>query len=432
VRLLPAEGVKPAPVDERPPLDRLLILGLQHVLVMYGGDVAVPLLVSEALHLPIQDKTLLINSGLFASGVATILQSLGIWKLGARMPVMMGATFVSVTPFIALGLDPGVGLRGVYGAMLAAGLFGMLIAPLIGRILVLFPPVVIGSLITLLGLSLIGIAIGWADGGAGIAALVFAVILLVSKYAHGFCQSIAVLLGIAAGTLLSISLGIFRLEGVAEAPWAGFVVPFHFGVPTFHIGAIVSLCIVMLITLVESTGVFLALADITGKKLTPAGLTQALRADGAGVLIGGIFNAFPYTTFSQNVGLVSMTKVRSRFVCVAGGVILMLLGLIPKMAHIVASIPKPVLGGAGIVMFGMVAAAGIRILRTVEFDRNPNNLLVVANSIGLGMIPTLAPKFFQSLPAWTTPITQSGIVLGTLAAVLLNLFLNGTSPPREH
>ena len=421
-------------VDERPPIGRLLILGLQHVLVMYGGDIAVPLLVSEALHLSIADKTVLINSGLFASGIATIIQSLGFWKFGARMPVMMGATFVSVTPIIVMGLDPGVGLRGAYGAMLVAGLFGLLVAPLIGRILALFPPVVIGSLITLLGVSLVGIAIDWAAGGAsqspagadpiglGVALFVFIVILLLSKYARGIWHSVAVMLGIVGGTLLSIPLGLFRVEGLAEAPWAGFVLPFHFGAPTFHIGAIVSMTIVMVITLVESTGVFLALSEITGKKLTRDGLTQALRADGMGVLVGGVANAFPYTTFSQNVGLVTMTRVRSRFVCVTGGVILVLLGLIPKMAHIVAAIPKPVLGGAGIVMFGMVAAAGVRILRTVDFDGRPNNLLVVANSIGFGMIPTVAPHFFARLPAWTTPITQSGIVLGTLVAVLLNLF----------
>jgi NCS2 family nucleobase:cation symporter-2 len=422
-------------VDDKPPLSRLLILGLQHVLVMYGGDVAVPLLISEALHLPIQDKTLLINSGLFASGLATILQSLGIWKFGARMPVMMGATFVSVSPFIAMGLDPAVGLRGVYGAMLAAGLFGVMIAPLVGRILAIFPPVVIGSLITLLGISLVGIAIDWAAGGAGpnygdplglgLALVVFAIIMLATRFARGFWQSIAVMLGIVAGSLLAVPLGAFRVEGLAKVPWVGFVQPFHFGAPTFHVGAIISMSVVMVITLVESTGVFLALAEITGKKLTPAGLTQALRADGAGVLMGGICNAFPYTTFSQNVGLVTMTRVRSRFVCATGGVILLLLGLIPKMAHVVAAIPKPVLGGAGIVMFGMVAASGIRVLRAVDFDGNPRNLLVVANSIGFGMIPTLAPHFFARLPAWTAPITQSGIVLGALVAVLLNLFLNG-------
>jgi NCS2 family nucleobase:cation symporter-2 len=428
----PAPQPTVSPVDEKPPLARLLILGLQHVLVMYGGDVAVPLLVSEALHLSIHDKSLLINSGLFASGIATLLQSVGLWRLGARMPVMMGATFVSVSPFIALGLDPAIGLRGVYGAMLAAGLFGILIAPLIGRILALFPPVVIGSLITILGLSLIGIAIDWAAGGIGpwIALAVFIVIMMVSRFARGFWQSIAVMLGIAAGTLLTIPLGIFHVEGLADAPWVGFVVPFHFGIPTFHLGAIVSMSIVMVITLVESTGVFLALAEITGKKLTPAGLTQALRADGAGVVVGGICNAFPYTTFSQNVGLVTMTRVRSRFVCATGGIFLLLLGLIPKMAHVVAAIPRPVLGGAGIVMFGMVAAAGIRVLRNVDFDGNPHNLLVVANSIGFGMIPTLAPHFFDKLPSWTTPFTQSGIVLGTTVAVLLNLFLNGMKPPQ--
>jgi NCS2 family nucleobase:cation symporter-2 len=195
--------------------------------------------------------------------------------------------------------------------------------------------------------------------------------------------------------------------------------------PTFHFGAIASMCIVMLITLVESTGMFLALAEITGKKLSTDDLTRGLRADGLGTVIGGVFNTFPYTSFSQNVGLVTVTGVRSRYVAAMGGVILIALGLFPKMAHIVASVPSFVLGGAGIVMFGMVAATGVRILGSIDFNKYRHNLFIVAISIGFGMIPTLAPTFFQHLPHWLEPVTHSGIVLGTLVAVILNLYYNG-------
>lgn len=437
-------------VSERPTIGRLFVLGLQHVLVMYAGNVAVPLLVAEALKLPSDQTAFLINAGLFAAGIATLIQSLGIWKFGARLPVMMGATFLSVAPAIAIGADRDLGLPAFCGALLVSGLIGVLIAPLIGRILALFPPVVTGSLITLLGISLMSVAINWAGGGSpsidrtiegvpmstpnraygeisglAVALFVFIVILLTSKYARGIWHSLATMIGILAGTLISVPLHNFRIEGLAGASWVAFTVPFHFGMPTFHAGAIITMSIVMLITLVESTGVFLALAEITGKELTRDNLVQALRADGLGMVAGGIFNAFPYTSFSQNVGLVTITGVRSRFVCAAGGMILMILGLLPKLAHIVAAIPQPVLGGAGIVMFGMVASTGVRILSAVDFQNNQQNLLIVASSIGFGMIPTLSPEFFQHLPAWAAPITHSGVVLGTTVAVILNFFFNG-------
>jgi xanthine permease len=430
-------------VDDRPAIGRLLALGFQHVLVMYAGNVAVPLLVAEALKLPPDQTAFLINAGLFAAGIATLIQTLGIAGFGARLPVMMGATFLSVSPMIAMGLNPGIGLPGFYGALMVSGLAGILIAPLIGRILPLFPAVVTGSLITLLGISLLTVAMNWAAGGdpaspaygdmkgLAVALLVFVVIVLLTKCARGIWNSLAIMLGILAGTVVAIPLGWIRMEGVAEAPWVALVEPFHFGLPTFHAGAIVTMGIVMLITLVESTAVFLALAEITGARFTAWDLTKALRGDGLGIFAGGLFNAFPFTSFSQNVGLVTVTGVRSRFVCATGGVILMVMGLLPKLAHVVAAVPQQVLGGAGIVMFGMVAAAGVRILSAVDFQGNRHNMFIVASSLGFGMIPTLSPRFFQHLPDWTSPITGSGVVLGTLVAVGLNLLLNWNRLPHS-
>ncbi len=430
-------------VNDRPAIGRLLALGFQHVLVMYAGNVAVPLLVAEALKLPPDQTAFLINSGLFAAGIATLIQTLGIAGFGARLPVMMGATFLSVSPMIAMGLDPGIGLPGFHGALLVSGLAGILIAPVIGRILHLFPAVVTGSLITLLGISLLSVAMDWAGGGSSanpefgnltglaLALFVFVVILLLTKYARGIWNSLAIMLGILAGTLVAIPLGWARLEGVADAPWIALIEPFNFGLPTFHLGAIVTMGLVMIITLVESTAVFLALAEITGASFTSQNLTQALRADGLGIFAGGLFNAFPYTSFSQNVGLVTVTGVRSRFVCATGGVILMVLGLLPKLAHVVAAVPQQVLGGAGIVMFGMVAAAGVRILSGVDYRSNRHNMFIVASALGFGMIPTLSPRFFQHLPDWTSPITGSGVVLGTLVAILLNLLLNWNRLPES-
>lgn len=443
-------------INERLPSGRLLALGLQHVLVMYAGTVAVPLIVGGALKLPKDQLAFLINADLFAAGIATLIQALGFWRFGIRMPVMMGVTFAAVAPMIAIGGDPEIGLLGIYGAVIASGIFGILIAPLMGRMLGLFPPVVTGTVITLIGISLMRVGINWAGGGQptvravidgvvkdvpnlaygdlgslAIAGLVLVVILVLTKFGRGLVANCAVLLGIIIGTLVAMAFGKVSFEGLHEASYVAVITPLHFGMPTFQLTAVLSMCIVMLITLVESTGMFLALADITGKRLTNRELTNGLRADGLGTIVGGLFNTFPYTSFSQNVGLVTVTGVRSRYVAVAGGLILIAFGLFPKMAHVVASVPQFVLGGAGIVMFGMVAATGIRILGSCDFNRNRHNLFIVAIAIGFGMIPTLSPTLFQYLPKWTDPFTHSGIVLGTIVAVALNLFYNGVQSAEE-
>jgi uric acid transporter len=214
-------------------------------------------------------------------------------------------------------------------------------------------------------------------------------------------------------------------EKVSKAAWVDIVLPFQFGVPVFDPILILTMTLVMIVVMIESTGMFLALGEMTGRRIEQPDLARGLRTDGLGTLIGGIFNTFPYTSFSQNVGLVAVTGVRSRFVCAAGGAILLLLGLLPKMAALVESLPTVVLGGAGIVMFGMVAATGIRILAGVDFRTNRANPMIVAISIGIGMIPLVAPNFKQWMPASIQPLIESGILLSSVSAVALNLFFNG-------
>jgi NCS2 family nucleobase:cation symporter-2 len=258
-----------------------------------------------------------------------------------------------------------------------------------------------------------------------IAALVLGTILLVSRYATGFLANIAVLIGIMVGGVIAALLGMMHFDKVAEAGWFAFIRPLQFGTPTFDPIMIATMVLVMLVTLIESTGMFLALSDICKKPLTQKSLAAGLRADGLGTTIGGLFNTFPYTSFSQNVGLVGVTGIRSRFVCVAGGAIMILLGLIPKMGALVESLPTTVLGGAGLVMFGMVAATGVRILSRVDFAGNRHNLFIVAISVGVGMIPLIAPKFNQWMPHAIHPLIHSGILLAAISAVLLNWFYNG-------
>ncbi len=429
----PAEGSADA-VKGKPLA--LGLLGLQHVLVMYAGAVAVPLIVGRALKLPPEQVAMLVSADLFAGGLATLVQSWGLPGIGIRLPVMMGVTFAAVTPMVALGLSPGIGLTGIYGAVIAAGLFAVLAAPLIGRLLPLFPPVVTGTIILVIGISLMRVGVNWAAGGVGsptygaplnlaLAAFVLCAILAITRFGTGFLNSASVLAGIVLGTVVAGLCGLVDLGHVATAPWFDVVRPFAFGLPTFDGIAILTLCIVMIVVLVESTGMFLALSDICAEPLDEARLIRGLRADGLGTVIGGVFNTFPYTSFSQNVGLVGVTGVRTRIVAVVGGFIMLGLGLVPKLAALVEAVPPCVLGGAGLVMFGMVGATGVRILGGVDFSGNRNNLFVVAVSVGLGMIPLVAPNFFKQMPHALHPLLESGILLCSLSAVVLNLFFNG-------
>ena len=433
------------PVDQVPPAGRLIILGLQHVLIMYAGAVAVPLIVGRALKLTPEQIVYLIDADLLACGLVTLVQSYGLGPIGIRLPLMMGATFTAVAPMLALvaseqaaGTAPERILQIIYGSVIAAGFYAMLAAPVGSRLLRFFPPVVTGSIILVIGITLMPVSIDWAAGAASpdmpgygaplhlaIAFLVLLTILGVSRFARGFLAHVAVLLGIAAGAGVAAALGLMSLAKVESAPAFALVEPFHFGWPVFAPIPALTMCLVLTVTMIESTGGFLAVGEMTGRPLEREALVRGLRADGLGAIIGGVFNTFPYTTFSQNVGLVGMTGVRSRFVCVAGGVILLLLSLVPKLAALVESLPVFVLGGAGLVMFGMVAATGIKALAKVDFDGARHNLLIVAVSVGLGMIPLVSSRFFQALPASLSPLLGSGILLATLAAVLLNLLFNG-------
>lgn len=433
------------PVDEVLPVPKLAALGFQHVLVMYAGAVAVPLIIGRALKLPPEQIALLINADLFACGVVTLIQSFGAgpW-FGIRLPVMMGVTFAAVGPMIAMANDPSLGILGIFGAVIAAGVFTIIVAPAISFFLPLFPPVVTGSIILMIGISLMRIGVNWAAGASvptlpgygdpfnlGMAAFVLICILVLTRFTTGFMRNVSVLTGIVIGCAVAWGLGHMSFAKVAAAPWFALIYPLQFGVPKFEIVSIITMCIVMIVVMIESAGMFLALGDMTGKKIESADMTRGLRTDGLGTLIGGLFNTFPYTSFSQNVGLVGVTGIKSRFVCVTGGIILLAMGLVPKLGALVEAVPLFVLGGAGIVMFGMVAATGIRILSGVDYQTSRDNLYVVAISLGFGMIPLVAPTFFAKLPSQLGPILNSGILLTAISAVALNLYFNGMGSRAE-
>lgn len=421
------------PVDERLPLGKLFGYGFQHVLAMYAGAVAVPLILANALGLSKEQLIYLINADLFTCGIATLIQTIGFWNMGIKIPIVQGVTFAAVTPMIIIGKTHG--LSGIYGSIIVAGIVTYLAAPYFSRLLRFFPPVVTGSIITIIGVTLMPVAVRWVGGGnpaapdfaalpkLALAAMTLALVILFYRFCKGFLSNIAVLLGLLAGTALAVPFGMVDFSGVAAAAWFGVTTPFAFGMPTFDPASILAMVVVMLVVMTETTGDCIAVGEIIEKPVGEKDLARALRADGFATVLGGILNSFPYTAFAQNVGLVGLTRVKSRFAVAAAGGILVVLGLLPKLAAVIAVIPTPVLGGAGIAMFGMVAASGVKTLSKVEFE-GTNNIMVVAVSLGIGMITLAAPNFYHHFPSWAQVILHSGITAGSVAAIVLNALLN--------
>ena len=362
------------PVDEVLPVPRLLALGLQHVLVMYAGAVAVPLIIGRSVETAAGRRRL---SDQRRSVCLRPRHAGAVYRISrCRYPAAGddGRDLRVRRPDAVDGdLTPEIGLLGIYGSVIAAGIFGIIVAPFISRLLPLFPPVVTGTIIMVIGISLMRVGINWAGGG--LPTLTKAIdgarlqlsqsrltascrgsasrsscclfILGLIRWGTGFIANVSVLLGIIAGAVLASVLGVMHFEKVLAASWGDIVIPFRFGVPQFHLVPILTMCIVMIVVMIESLGMFLALGEMTGKTIDRDALSRGLRADGVGTLIGGVFNTFPYTSFSQNVGLVSVTGVRSRWVTITGGAIMLLLGLLPKLAALVEAVPLVVLGRRG-------------------------------------------------------------------------------------
>ncbi|PYC15473.1 nucleobase:cation symporter-2 family protein [Pseudomonas mosselii] len=432
----PSTSPAPRPEDENLGLGANLAYGLQHVLTMYGGIVAVPLILGQAAGLAPAEIGLLIAASLFAGGLATLLQTLGLPFFGCQLPLVQGVSFAGVATMGAIiSSEGGGGLQGVLGAVMAASLIGFLITPVFSRITKFFPPLVTGIVITTIGLTLMPVAARWVMGGnsaspefgsvanIGLAALTFAIVLLLSKLGSATISRLSILLAMVVGTLIAWSLGMADFSKVTEGPMFAFPTPFHFGMPTFHIAAILSMCIVIMVTLVETSADILAVGEIIDTKVDSKRLGNGLRADMASSILAPIFGSFTQSAFAQNVGLVAVTGVKSRYVVATGGVILVVLGLLPIMGRVIAAVPTPVLGGAGIVLFGTVAASGIRTLSKVSYKNNVN-LIIVAASLGFGMIPIAAPTFYHNFPSWFETIFHSGISSAAIMAILLNLIFN--------
>jgi NCS2 family nucleobase:cation symporter-2 len=421
-------------IDDFEGVPRLMAFGLQHVLVMYAGTVAVPLILGSALHLSASQVIGLISADLFTCGLATLLQTIGWWKFGARLPLIQGCSFICVPPMILIASQ--YGIPTMYGAVICSGAFLIVAGPVYSRMLRFFPPVVIGTVITVIGLSLLPVAGGWLGGGdssaadfgsfshLGLGALTIALIVGVQRFGRGMVANLSVLLGLLAGSGVAALTGQTSSTQVETTPWLGMARPLMFGWPHFALLPAVVMSVAMLVVMTETTGNCLAIGEIAGREIGPATLSAAFRADGLSTILGGLMNSFPYNAYAQNTGLLTLSKVKSRFAVAAGGGMLVVLGFLPKLAAVIAAVPRPVLGGASIVMFGMTAMAGIEELSRVRYQ-GTNNGVVVAVSLGLGVLPIATPGLFAHAPDAAKLFLNSGIFLAAASAVLLNVFFAG-------
>lgn len=424
------------PVDIVPPAPKLAALGLQHVLAFYAGAVIVPLLIASSLNLDAETTIHLINADLLTCGIATIIQSVGIGKhIGVRLPIVQGVTTTAVSPIIAIGLGATDGEGGVaslptiYGAIIVAGLFTFFAAPVFGKVLRFFPPVVTGSVLLVMGTSLLAVSandfVNYAEGVPATRDLLYgfgtlAVIIMVQRFSSGFVGTLAVLIGLVLGTGVALALGDASFSEVSSSPALGITTPFYFGMPQFDLVAIFSLIIVMIITMVETTGDVFATGEIVKKRIRRDDVVRAIRADGVSTLVGGVMNSFPYTCFAQNVGLVRLTNVKSRWVAVAAAGFMIVLGLLPKAGAVVAAIPSPVLGGASLALFANVAWVGLQTIAKSDLSDGRNSV-IVTSALGLAMLVTFKPEVASAFPEWAQTFVSSGMSIGAITAILLNL-----------
>ena len=400
------------------------ILSVQHLLAMYAGAILVPIIVGTSLKFSAEEIAYLVTVDIFMCGVATFLQANKV--TGTGLPIVLGCTFTAVAPMILIGQTKGLDV--LYGSLLISGILVVLIAPFFSYLVKFFPPVVTGSVVTI-------IAMNYLAGGEGaknygdtknliLGGVTLLIILILQRFTKGFLKSIAILIGLAIGTALAGIFGMVDIKQVGDAHWFGFPVPFRFSGFGFDVSSILVFFIVAVVSLIESTGVYHALSEITGRILERKDFRKGYTAEGLAIILGSIFNAFPYTAYSQNVGLVSLSGAKKNNVIYGMVILLLICGCIPKLGALANIIPLPVLGGAMIAMFGMVMAYGVSILGNINFQ-NQNNLLIIAISVGLGAGISAVPQAFKGLGEQFAWLTQNGIVLGAISAIILNFFFNG-------
>lgn len=426
-------------VDAKPSFGLSLLLAAQHLLAALGGIIAVPLVLGNVLNLPTEDTIILVNAALLVSGIVTIIQCQGIGPIGLRLPSVMGTSFTFVAAALSIGFSEH-GVAGIMGSALVGSLvmiIGSFFMPYVRK---LFPPVVTGVVVMMIGLSLVPVAVDWFAGAQkgdpnyadpanlAMAAFVLVLVIILVQWGKGIFSAAAIVLGIMAGYLVSLALGWINFDSVKNADIIAIPQPLHFGL-AFPLSGIVGMSIAYLVTIVESSGNFLALGNATQTEISGKHLRSGVLCDGLGSAFAAIMSTTPFSSFAQNIGIISLTGVASRYVVTIMGGLLVLAGIFPIFGALVVSIPMPVLGGAGLMMFAMIIAAGIQMLDKIE--RSRRNGLILAVSIGCGLAVTTRPELLDKLPAFFKEIFGSGITVGSLFALLLNLILPQDKIPGE-
>lgn len=416
-------------IEDRPPLGVSIVLALQHILAAFAGIIAVPLVVAGAIGLSVEDTSIMVSATIFVAGLTTILQSRGLGPIGSRVSGMMGTDFTFANPAISVGLK--FGIPGIVGATIAGSLVEIVLSRFIKPLMKFFPPLITGTVVALIGITLLPVSMDWAAGGVGSpdygsvenVAIAFAIMVFtlgLNHYGKGMWATASVFIGMVFGYILCIVLGKVDLSAVGNASW--FAIPniLRYGAK-FDFSSILSFIPAYVVSLIGTVGIMMAIGEASNEKISSERAANGVLADGVGSLIAGIFGAGPNTAFSQNVGLITLTKVASRHVMILAGIILAILGVFPKLSALISIMPQPVLGGVGVIMFGMVAAQGIKTLATIRIgDRE---LLIISVAFALGIGVTVRPELLASLPTPIQMVLSSGISTGTLAALVLNVLL---------
>lgn len=424
-------------VDDDLDLPKKVLFGLQHIFAAFGGIIVVPLVIATSLGFDSKVTTALISASILGSGLATIIQAKGVGKVGARVACIMGTDFTFVSPAISVGSV--LGLPGIIGATILGSLFEVILSFFIKPLMKFFPPLVTGTVVALIGLTLLPVSIDWAAGGAGsanyaslenlaVAMFVLVITLLLNNYGKGMISSASILIGIVVGYIVCIPLGLVDFNPVKEASWLSFPKILEFGV-TFDAKAVMAFIPAYFVATIGTVGCLKAIGETSNIDIGDKRVAAGVLSDGVGSALGGLVGSCPNTSFSQNIGIISLTKVASRHVAVMAGILLVILGFLPKVAAIITGIPNPVLGGVGIMMFGTVAAAGIRTLSNIKLTER--NLLIIAISMGLGLGVTFRPDVIHNLPEAIRMIFSSGISTGTIAALILNAVLKESPTSME-
>jgi NCS2 family nucleobase:cation symporter-2 len=423
--------------DKKLPLNKSIPLGIQHVLAMFAGNITVPIIVAGVFGQTPEQKIFLIQMALFVAGVATIIQTVGYKEIGARLPIVQGTSFAFIPimlPFKAAGLGA------VFTAAFIGGIFQIFIGKVLKPIRHLFPPLVTGIVVLMIGFSLLKVGFMYAGGGGWlmnnkpeifananhltVAASVFIVAIFFNLRGKGMASAASILIGIVAGFIVAAALGMVNYGKIASASWFAFPMPLQYGID-FVPGAIILMLFMSVVTTIETIGDISATTMGGAKReATDKEISGGIMADGVGTAFGAIFNAMPNTSYSQNAGLVAFTGVVSRHVGTIAGIVLVLMGLFPKLGGIIAAMPESVIGGAAIIMFGMIVAAGIKLISRAEMDQR--NLLILALSLSFGIGMSLLPDFVKNIPDFgislklllTTGLIPAGLLAFALNAIM--------------